>query len=216
MTETSTTNKVYALNVKFVVKPERREEFLKVIVDDQKQTLATEPGALSFVVGEDETVPNVFYLHEEYKTKADFEHHQTTEHFATFQAFAKDGFQSDPVVDFFTLYGPGATQEQIPITAGFCLNLRLKLNPERRDEFLEAILHNQDGCMKSEPGCLQFQLGECEDAPNEFCLFEQYDGKGGFDAHKESDHFKVYKGYSWSENAFLERPVGQKYSAIVL
>jgi hypothetical protein len=42
-----------ALNVKVSVKPERREDFLKIIQYDAEQTLLTEPGALQFTVGED-------------------------------------------------------------------------------------------------------------------------------------------------------------------
>ena len=86
----TTPEKIFALNGKIVVKEERRDEFINVIADDQKQTLLLEPGALAFVVGRDFADPNTFYLHEQYKTKADFDHHCTTEHFAKWNAFCQE------------------------------------------------------------------------------------------------------------------------------
>ena len=205
---------VYALNVKFSLKPDRRAEFLKLIIIDQEQTLKTEPGALQFVVGEDEETPNTFYLHEEYKSKEDFEYHKSTSHFAKFDAFMQeDPLIDSPVVEFYTLFGPAATKEPIPVRAAYCLNIKVKANPERREEFLEAILQNQAGSIK-EPKCLQFQIGESEDTPGVFHFHEEYEDKEGFFAHKESEHFAIYRKFSWSENAVVETPVGSKYMSI--
>lgn len=74
--------KPFALNVKIVVKPERREEFITVIKNDQKQTLATEPDALQFVIGEDIDQQNTFYLHEQYTSTEGLDAHTKTSHFA--------------------------------------------------------------------------------------------------------------------------------------
>ncbi len=90
--------------MKLVVKEERRDDFISIITYDQKQTLIVEPGAVTFVIGEDPHKRNTFYLHEEYKSKADFNHHCTTEHFAKWDAFCKEKpFVSDPVVDTYNL-----------------------------------------------------------------------------------------------------------------
>jgi quinol monooxygenase YgiN len=104
LSTTPATTKVFALNVTLNVKPERRNDFLAVIIHDKKQTLATEPGAIQFVVGEDVASPNTFYLHEQYQTKDDFDHHTKTEHYATWKKFCnEDPFTSAPVVN---LYNP--------------------------------------------------------------------------------------------------------------
>ena len=100
----STTTPVYAVNAKLVLKEERRDDFLSVITHDQKQTLSTEPGALSFVIGQDPDSSNTFYLHEQYKSKADFDHHCTTEHFKKWDAFCKENpFASNPVIDLYNI-----------------------------------------------------------------------------------------------------------------
>ena len=40
---------VYYLNVKMAIKPERRDEFLAVIENNQRGTLGTEPNAIAYV-----------------------------------------------------------------------------------------------------------------------------------------------------------------------
>ena len=56
------------LNVRFTVKPERREEFLREITADQRGTMRDEPLARRMLVGEDEAAPNTFHLHEQART----------------------------------------------------------------------------------------------------------------------------------------------------
>ena len=49
----------FCLNVKLCVRPERRDEFIACIRDNQKGTLSTEPLAVEYVWGEDVDQPNV-------------------------------------------------------------------------------------------------------------------------------------------------------------
>ena len=51
---------LYCLNVKLCVKPERREEFLACIANNQRGTLGDEPLAVTYLFGEDEAQPNTF------------------------------------------------------------------------------------------------------------------------------------------------------------
>jgi quinol monooxygenase YgiN len=91
-----------ALNVKFVLKPARRAEFLDVIQKDAMQTNKTEPGAFKFAVGQDTEDSNVFHLHEQYMTKEDYDYHQNTVHFVEFKALSEsDPFAEDPVVNVY-------------------------------------------------------------------------------------------------------------------
>jgi quinol monooxygenase YgiN len=48
----------YCLNVRVVIKPERKDEFLTVIKADQVGTLTDEAGALQFLIMQDNTNPN--------------------------------------------------------------------------------------------------------------------------------------------------------------
>lgn len=85
-----------ALNVRVAVKPERRDEFLKVIQKDAQQTVAAEPEALQFTLGEDTETPNVFYFHEQYKNMEALEYHKKTPHFIEWNDFcATDPFTAE-------------------------------------------------------------------------------------------------------------------------
>merc|ERR1719512_60378 len=68
--------KTYAVNLKFSIKPERREDFFTLIRDNQKKTLDLEPAALQYVVGEDVDTPNTFYIHEEFIGSEGFDAHR--------------------------------------------------------------------------------------------------------------------------------------------
>lgn len=65
----------FCLHVCLCVKPERRNEFLKCIQANQRGTMTTEPLAVSYLFGEDETTPNKFHFFEAYQGRAGFEAH---------------------------------------------------------------------------------------------------------------------------------------------
>ena len=90
----------YCLNVKICVEPGRREEFISCIRDNQAGTLSTEPLAIEYVWGEDQSEPNTFHFFEKYEGRKGFEAHQATPHFAAWEEFAS----SDP----FTSVAGGA------------------------------------------------------------------------------------------------------------
>merc|ERR1719265_2309339 len=92
----------FCLHVKLCVKPERRDEFIECIKNNQKGTLETEPLAIEYVWGEDRTNPNTFHFYEKYSGKAGFEAHQETEHFAAWKTFeGSDPFTEAPRIDFY-------------------------------------------------------------------------------------------------------------------
>jgi (4S)-4-hydroxy-5-phosphonooxypentane-2,3-dione isomerase len=197
-----------ALNVKISVKPERRAEFLQVISNDAKQTVAVEPGALQFALGEDVEEEHIFYFHEQYQTIGDFEFHKTTPHFKEWNDFcATDPFVTPPVVELFQ-----CTHEavKVPPRPAFCLNVELCIQPERREEFLTVILNNQNGSRGDEPLCLQYDFGESLEKPNHFYFHEQYtgaqDGKEGFEAHQAAPHFAAWEDFA-ATNPFTKDPV---------
>ena len=205
----------FALSARLALKPERRDEFLKVIQYDGQQTVATEPGALQFVLGEDTSAQNVFYLHEQYHTAEDLEVHEGMPHFAGWKEFvSSDPFTEAPVVEKFT-----CTHEpvQIPIRHAFCLNVELCVKPESRDDFLRVIENNYKGS-NQEQLCLQYNYGESVETPNTFHFHEEYtgeeEGKEGFDAHAKAPHFKVWEEFA-DTDPFTKPPVVQFFKSIV-
>jgi len=96
------TSKLYCVSANLYIKPERREEFLAVILEDQKATRTTEPLAKLFLVGESD--PNTFHLQEHYVGKEGFEAHLKTPHWEKWNKFASDPdtpFTKPPEAVFF-------------------------------------------------------------------------------------------------------------------
>eukprot|EP00746_Dinoflagellata_sp_MGD_P007837 gnl/MRDRNA2_/MRDRNA2_115581_c0_seq1.p1 gnl/MRDRNA2_/MRDRNA2_115581_c0~~gnl/MRDRNA2_/MRDRNA2_115581_c0_seq1.p1 ORF type:complete len:340 (-),score=55.73 gnl/MRDRNA2_/MRDRNA2_115581_c0_seq1:27-1046(-) len=98
----------FCLNVDLFVKPEMKEEFLKVIANNKKGSDEKEPQCLQYVYGESTEAPNTFHFHEEYTGlnggKAGFEAHRAAPHFAVWEKFAGNDpspFSKPPVVNFF-------------------------------------------------------------------------------------------------------------------
>jgi len=186
------------VNVKFSVKPERCDELLKMLKIYQIKTMM-EPGALQFRYGLNVEDPNTFCLHEQYNGEEAFETHTLTPHYALWTTFAGSGpFTVYPVGD--TYLGTHApVKRDINKPAIYCLNVKLCIKPEVREEFLEVIRVNAATVNNDEALCLQFDYGESTKVPNTFYLHEEYEGadggKEGFDAHEASPHFAVWEKF---------------------
>mmetsp|Transcript_10534 Transcript_10534/g.21342 ORF Transcript_10534/g.21342 Transcript_10534/m.21342 type:complete len:265 (-) Transcript_10534:79-873(-) len=86
-----------------------------------------------------------------------------------------------------------------PDSALFCLNVCLRIKPERREEFLECIRANQEGTLTTEPLAVTYVYGEDELTPNTWRFFEQYVGKEGFEAHTKTAHFAAWEAFASTE-----------------
>jgi quinol monooxygenase YgiN len=70
----------------------------------------------------------------------------------------------------------------------FALTVLWEGRPEVADE-LEALLReHQDNC-RAEPGCRAYFVHRTA-TPGTFLLYEQFDDRAAFEAHRESEHFK--------------------------
>jgi quinol monooxygenase YgiN len=173
---------------------------LECIKANQRGTLTTEPLAVTYLFGEDETAPNTFRFFEAYKGRAGFEAHTKTPHFADWETFvATDPLSAPPQVQFYSEFPAGAPRLPELTAEHYCLGVCLRVKPERRDEFLESIKANQRGTLTTEPLVVTYLVGEDETAPNTFHLFEAYKGRAGFEAHTKSPHFAVWEKFVATE-----------------
>jgi quinol monooxygenase YgiN len=98
---------IVALNVILRIKPEAREQFLEVILNNQRGTMdkTLEPLALEYTFGEDGNEPNTFHFHEKYMGENGIEAHNAAPHFMVWEKFAQtDPFTAPPEVYKFTIY----------------------------------------------------------------------------------------------------------------
>lgn len=214
--------KRYAVNLKFSIKDERRQDFLSLIKDNQQKTLNLEPDALQYVVGEDVDTKNTFYLHEEFIGAQGFDAHRAMPHAGDWALFKNsDPFQvgGEPILDFYYEYSDISSTEfqQIPIRPAFCVHVELCVKPEYREEFIQVILNNQRGSIQEEPLCLQYIFGESTNEENKFVFHEQYtgndNGKEGFDAHMNTLHFRHWEKFV-EKNPFTKPPVVNFFKTI--
>ncbi len=212
--------KTYAVNLKFSIKPERREDFFSLIRDNQRKTLDLEPASLQYVVGEDIDSPNTFYIHEQFIGAEGFDAHRDMPHagdwakFKNSDPFTKGG---EPTLDFYYDDGESSPQQKIPIRPAFGVHVELCIKPEVREEFLSVILNNQRGSNGEEPLCLQYVFGESTSEENKFVFHEEYDGedggKEGFDAHTKTKHFAKWEEFV-EKDPFTKSPVVNFFRSI--
>ena len=88
----------------------------------------------------------------------------------------------------------------------YCLNVRLCVKPERREEFLTCIAANQKGTLSTEPAAVTYTYGEDATTPNTFHFFEQYIGHAGFVAHTQAPHFAAWETFA-SSDPFTAEPL---------
>lgn len=200
------------LNLKLTIRKEIREEFLKVILEDKKESLK-EPGCLQFVVGEDTTSANTFYLHEEYKDTAGAAAHRATPHFAKWVEFsATKPWTEDGAPQVCKFIGTHTQTEPwpVPSTPAYCLQVNLYPKAEVREDFLTVIAANKKGTDATEDLCLQYVYGESMETSNTFHFYEAYtgkeDGKEGFEAHTQAPHFAAWETFASTGEPFTKAP----------
>lgn len=88
------------------VKPERIDEFLKVIKHDAVHSEQDEPGCLRFDVLRDTEDPHKFYFYEVYKDEAARLAHRQMPHYAGWGEFVKDGLDREIVRRATTNFHP--------------------------------------------------------------------------------------------------------------
>jgi len=192
---------LYCLNVQLCIKAERRKEFFECIEANRAGTLDTEPLAVTYLFGEDESTPNTYHFFEQYRGVEGFEAHTQAPHFKAWEAFAAtDPFTADPIVSFYTEDcpgepGPAAAQRGTPL---YSLNVALHVEPSRRSEFLAALRADRIGAL-AEPNCATYLFGEDVNAPNIFHLFEQYVGREGFEKHVATPHYAAWSEFKATE-----------------
>uniref|UniRef100_A0A7S2YJ68 ABM domain-containing protein n=1 Tax=Entomoneis paludosa TaxID=265537 RepID=A0A7S2YJ68_9STRA len=208
------TSSLLALNAKLVVRPDQQEAWLHEIGLDQICTRRDEPGNLQFMVGQDTTDSNIFYLHEEFVNSQAFEAHTQTPHFARYKDFCDkhDVFEQEPELLFYQIMGESEELKEkrsVGTEPTFGLNVNLYPKPEIREAFLEVIQNNKQGTDTTEPLALQYTYGESTTKPNVFYFHEQYvgdnHGKQGFDAHAQTDHFAAWEDFVTTD-PFVQPP----------
>jgi autoinducer 2-degrading protein len=87
----------------------------------------------------------------------------------------------------------------------FVVVVDFQLKPGMRPQFRCLIDANADASVKNEPGCIQFDVLEPEGEGDRVLLYEIYGDEAAFDAHRQTEHFRVFN--SASESLCLQKSV---------
>ena len=71
--------------------------------------------------------------------------------------------------------------------------VKVRVKPERRDEFLKAIEHDALGSERDEPGCMRFNVLRDEKDPNLYYFYEVYKDQAALEAHRAAPHYAVWR-----------------------
>ena len=93
---------MYIVAVKFLVKDGEMDNFMPPMLKQAEDSLSKEPNCTRFDVAVSDENPNLVFLYEIYNTKADFDFHLETAHFASF-AEKIGPFVADKQVEIFHL-----------------------------------------------------------------------------------------------------------------
>ena len=74
----------------------------------------------------------------------------------------------------------------------FVLIVEFDVKPDHVEKFRQLIETNARASVANEPGCLQFDVLQKADAPNQFVLYEVYASEDAFKAHMPLAHTQTF------------------------
>jgi quinol monooxygenase YgiN len=84
------------------------------------------------------------------------------------------------------------------------LIVTIQIQPNHREEFLEALIEDARGTDEEESGCLRFDILEDVEDPNRIYLYEVYADDAAVEVHRKAPHFLKWK--SATQSWFAEPP----------
>jgi len=71
--------------------------------------------------------------------------------------------------------------------------VKVRVKPEARERFLQAIEVDALGSERDEPGCLCFNVLHDLQDPNVYYFFEVYRDEAALEAHRATPHYAVWR-----------------------
>ena len=81
---------------------------------------------------------------------------------------------------------------------GFVVLVRFEIEPGSRPEFEALVKRNAAASVRDEPGCRRFDVLTPRDGADQVVLYEIYDDRDAFEAHKRMPHYLAFKEASKS------------------
>jgi autoinducer 2-degrading protein len=202
--------------VRFKVKQDRVNDFVRESVSDARGSVLTEPGCRRFDVIQDNNDPTMVAFCEVYDDAAAIDDHRTRAHFKTWEANTRDMIDGAPYVSFCRPIFPSA-RHAISVATGsqvdpwsayrpdavdnphfqnaslMVLWVPLPVKPERVNDFILSALGDCVGSTREEPGCLRFDMYQDVKNPSDLFFYEVYANPAAFDYHAKTPHIARWR-----------------------
>jgi quinol monooxygenase YgiN len=83
--------------------------------------------------------------------------------------------------------------------------IKVRIKPELRQEFLEAIEVDALGSERDEPGCARFNVLQDSEDDAVYYFYEVYKDEAAVDAHRAAPHYAVWKAAAHTLDGPTER-----------
>lgn len=74
----------------------------------------------------------------------------------------------------------------------FAVVVTFKIKAGQMDQFMPLMLENARASVAGEPECHQFDVCTDAEQPDSVLLYEVYSDLAGFDAHRQTSHYKRF------------------------
>ena len=71
--------------------------------------------------------------------------------------------------------------------------VKVRMRPEARQRFLDAIEVDALGSERDEPGCARFDVLQDATEPNTYYFYEVYNDEAALEAHRQMPHYAVWR-----------------------
>lgn len=71
--------------------------------------------------------------------------------------------------------------------------VKVRVKPEARQRFLDAIEHDALGSERDEAGCFRFNVLQDESDANVYYFYEVYRDEAALEAHRAAPHYAVWR-----------------------
>jgi quinol monooxygenase YgiN len=83
--------------------------------------------------------------------------------------------------------------------------IKVRVKPNLRQEFLDAIEVDALGSERDEPGCARFNVLQDMTDENIYYFYEVYQDNDAVDAHRAASHYQVWKNAAHTLDGPVER-----------
>ncbi|CAJ1442741.1 unnamed protein product [Effrenium voratum] len=171
-----------AILVTVEIKPDRLDDFLKVMEEDAKgsRDKSVDPGCLRFDLLRDRENPHKFLFYEAYANDDAVSHHKTTPHYKAWAEFKASGGvekQSVDIGETASLPSWAFQTEATGSSTSAAVLVSVDIKEDQLENFLKVMEQDAINSRKKdvEPGCMRFDLLKDRAKPNRFYFYEIYE-----------------------------------------